>query len=275
MAEITAAMVKAFREKTGLPMLECKKALVEADGDQERAIDLLRKSGKKTMEQRSGRDTECGRIFIYTSPNGKTAMVEILCESAPVANNNEFVALGEGMAQQLAEGPGASTPEELKAQNFPGKSETIQTIFDDLVNKIREVFKFQRLVLIESKVGCYVHHNNAIGVVLEIDGENPELASNICMHVASMNPKALSPADLSADMIAKEREIAWEQTKAQNAGKPDNLIEKIVDGRVKAMLSEICLVDQPFVLDTSKTVAQAATEGGISLKKIHHWLLGK
>ena len=277
MAEITAAMVKAFREKTGLPMMECKKALVEAEGDQEKAIELLRKAGKKTMEKRSGRDTEAGRIVVYTAPNGKTAMIELLCETAPVANNGEFIALCEGMAKQLAEGPGAATPEELLAQPFPGKSETIQTVFDDLVNKIREVFKFKRIFLTDAKVGTYVHHDNAIGVVLEIEGENPELASNICMHIASMKPKALSKDDLSPEMITKEREIAMEQTKTEpkNAGKPANILEKIVEGKVHAALSEICLVDQPFVLESAKSVGQAAKDGGLNLKNFQLWFLGK
>ena len=277
MAEITAAMVKAFREKTGLPMMECKKALVEAQGDQDKAIELLRKAGKKTMEKRSGRDTEAGRIVIYTAPNGTTAMIEVLCETAPVANNGEFIALCEGMAKQLAEGPGAATPEELLAQNFPGKNETIQTVFDDLVNKIREVFKFKRILRTDAKVGSYVHHDNATGVVLELEGENAELASNICMHIASMKPMALSKEDISAEKIEKEREIAKEQTEKdpKNAGKPANILEKIIEGKVHAALSEICLVDQPFVMESAKSVGQAAKDGGLELKKFHLWLLGK
>jgi len=275
MAEITAAMVKAFREKTGLPMLECKKALAEADGDQDLAIELLRKSGKKTMEKRQDRTTEAGRIVVYTAPNGVTAMIEVLCETAPVTNNAEFIALCEGMAKQLAEGPGAATADELLDQQFPGRSETIRTVFDDLVNKIREVFRFNRFLRTSSKVGTYVHHNNAIGVVLEVEGDNAELASNICMHIASMNPKALAEADLDPALVDKEREIAMEQTKAQNAGKPENILEKIVEGRVKAILKEICLVDQPYVLDTTKSVGQAAADGGLKLTKMHHWLLGK
>ncbi len=277
MAEITAAMVKEFRNKTGLPMMECKKALVEAEGDQEKAIEILRKSGKKTMEKRADRETGAGRIAIYKAPNGVTAMVEVLCESAPVTNNDEFIGMIEGMAKQLAEGPGAATTDELMAQNFPGKDVTIQTVFDDLVNKIREVFRFTRLLRVEGNVGTYVHHDNAIGVILEVEGDNQELANNICMHIASMNPKALCPADLSPEMIAKEREIAMEQTKndPKNSGKPANILEKIVEGRVKSTLAEICLVDQPFVMESSKSVEQAAKDGGLKLKKFHHWLLGK
>ena len=275
MAEITAAMVKEFRNKTGLPMMECKKALVEADGDQEKAIEIIRKAGKKTMEKRADRETEAGRIAIYKGANGVTAMVEVLCESVPVTKNAEFIEMIEGIAKQLAEGPGAATPDELMEQNFPGKDSTIRVVFDDLVNKIREVFRFTRLLRVEGNVGTYVHHDNAIGVVLEVEGDNPELANNICMHIASMNPKALSKDDLSPELIAKEREIATEQTRSVNAGKPENIIAKIVEGRVNATLAEICLADQPFVMDSSKKVSQAAKDGGLTLKKMHHWRLGK
>ena len=275
MAEITAAMVKEFRNKTGLPMMECKKALMEAEGDQEKAIEIIRKAGKKTMEKRSDRETEAGRIAIYKGANGVTAMVEVLCESAPVTKNAEFIEMIEGMAKQLAEGSGAATPEELMVQNFPGKDVSIQTVFDDMVNKIREVFRFTRLLRVEGNVGTYVHHDNAIGVVLEVEGDNIELADNICMHIASMNPKALCKEDLDPAMIAKEREIALEQTMNANAGKPQNIIDKIVDGRVKATIAEICLADQPFVMESSKSVAQAAADGGLKLKKMYHWKLGK
>ncbi|MBO7708680.1 MAG: translation elongation factor Ts [Thermoguttaceae bacterium] len=275
MAEITAAMVKEFRNKTGLPMMECKKALVEADGDQEKAIEIIRKAGKKTMEKRADRETEAGRIAIYKGAGGVTAMVEVLCESAPVTKNAEFIEMIEGIAKQLAEGPGAATVEELMAQNFPGKDAAIQVVFDDLVNKIREVFRFTRLLRVEGNVGTYVHHDNAIGVVLEVEGDNAELADNICMHIASMNPKALNKGELSPELIAKEREIATEQTKAANAGKPENIIAKIVEGRVNATLAEICLEDQPFVMDSSKKVGQAAKDGGLTLKKMHLWHLGK
>ncbi|MDD3588278.1 MAG: translation elongation factor Ts [Thermoguttaceae bacterium] len=269
MAEITVAMVKAFREKTGLPMMECKKALVEAQGDEELAIELLRKAGKKTMEKRSGRETEAGRIAVYTAPNGVTAMVELLCESAPVANTPEFVALLDHIVKQLAEGPGAATADELLAQG------NLKLEFDDLVNKIREVFRLTRILRVEGKTGTYVHHNHGIGVVLEIEGDNTEMADNICMHVASMAPKAICKEDVDPAVLAKEREIVTEQTKTLNSDKPDNIIAKIAEGRLKTFLSQICLLDQEFVMDTSKTVGQAAKDAGIVIKKMHHWILGK
>ncbi len=269
MAVITAAMVKAFREKTGLPMMECKKALVEADGNEDLAIELLRKAGKKTMEKRSGRETEAGRIAAFTTPSGVTGMVELLCESAPVANTAEFIALVNGLAKQLAEGPGAATPDELLDQN------NLRQEMDDLVNKIREVFRLTKILRVEAQNDIYVHHNSAIGVVLEYDGDNKPLAHSISMQIAAMNPKAICEDELNPAEVAKEREIVTEQTKNTMVGKPENIIEKIVEGRMKTYFAQACLLDQEFIDDSSKTVGQAAQEGGVSVKKMHHWVLGK
>ena len=275
--EISAATVKAFRDKTGLPMMDCKKALVEANGDEEKAIEILRKSGAKTMAARTDRETEAGRIALFTDPNKQvTAMVELLCESAPVSNTDEFIALVNGLAQQLAAGPGAKTPEELLAQPFPGKpGVTLQHFYDDLVNKIREVFRLTRIVRIEGPCGAYVHHNAGIGVLLPLEGSNVELGKDISMHVASMKPKALSEADLDSAIVQKERDLILKQVQEQSQGKPENVIQKIVDGKMKAFLAEQTLMGQPFVKDAAKTVAQVCDEGKIKIKKMIHWILGQ
>jgi len=265
MADITAAMVKSLRDKTQLPMMECKKALQQADGDEEKAIEILRKSGKAKMGSRTDRETAEGRIATYTAANGATAMIEILCESAPVAGNAGFVALADALAKQLAEGPGAATPEELLAQG------DLQLQFDDLMNKIREVFKVKRILRVEGKVGTYVHHDAKHGVVLQVEGDNTELANNIAMQVCAMNPQAVNADDLDPAVLQKEREIAEEQTRNQNVGKPDNIIAKIVEGRVKAVLKEICLEDQAYIIDSTKSVGQVAKEGGLTLKKFYRW----
>ena len=274
--EITAAAVKAFRDKTGLPMMECKKALLEANGDEAKAIEILRKSGKKTMEGRTDRETEAGRIAVYTDPkSGVSAMVELLCESAPVANTEEFVALVGALARQLAEGPGAKTADELLDQPFPGKSTTIRHEYDDLINKIREVFKLNRMARIAAPCGTYVHHNNAVGVLVEYEGAKVDVARDVCMHVASMRPKVFSKDDLDQTMLAKERELVTEEVKQNNANKPANIIDKIVEGRMKTFIAESCLLDQPFVKETSKTVAQYASDNGVKLKSFVHWTLGR
>ena len=275
MAEITAAQVKKFRDRTGLPMMECKKALQEANGDEEAAIELLRKAGKKTMEKRSDRETGAGRIAIYTDPaTGTTAMVELLCESAPVTQNEEFIALVNNMAKQLATGSGAADGDALMKQNTPGKSTPLQQDFDDLMNKIREVFKVGRIKRIAGDCASYLHHNAAVGVLLKIVGKDLALARDICMHVASMKPKALKQSDLPADVVEKERQMIAEEVKENNVGKPDNIIEKIADGKLKAFLAECCLLDQPFVKDPSRTVAQVCKDGNIEVVEMVHWVLG-
>lgn len=268
MAEITAAMVKSLRDKTQLPMMECKKALQQAEGDEEKAIDILRKSGKAKMGSRTDRETAEGRIAIYQGASA-TAMIEILCESAPVAGNEQFVLLANNIAKQLAEGPGAATPEELLAQG------DLQLQFDDLMNKIREVFKIKRIVRVEGSVGTYLHHDARIGVILEVEGDNAELANNICMQIGAMNPQAVSADDLDPAILQKEREIAEEQTRNANAGKPDSIIAKIVEGRIKAVLKEICLEDQSYIIDPNKTVGQVAKEGSLKLIKFNRWGIGR
>jgi len=275
--EISAATVKAFRDKTGLPMMDCKKALVEAQGDEEKAIEILRKAGAKTMAARTDRETEAGRIAIFTcATTGATAMVELLCESAPVANTAEFIELVNGLAQQLATGLGAATAEELLAQPFPGKSGmTLQEFYDDLVNKIREVFRLTRIARIVGPCGAYVHHNAGIGVLLPLEGDNVELAKDVSMHVASMKPKALSEGDLDSAIVQKERELILEQVQEQSKGKPENVIQKMVDGKMKAFFAEHTLLGQPFVKDTTKTVAQVCEEGEIKIKEMIHWVLGQ
>ena len=275
--EISAATVKAFRDKTGLPMMDCKKALVEAKGDEEKAIEILRKSGAKTMAARTDRETGAGRIASFTDPTKQvSAMVELLCESAPVSNTEEFIALVNGLAEQLATGPGAKTAEELLAQPFPGKpGTTLQQFYDDLVNKIREVFKLSRLVRIDGHCGAYVHHNHAIGVLLPIEGTNTDLGKDICQHVAAMKPAALSETDIDPAIVKKERDLILTEVQEQSKGKPENVIQKIVDGKMKAFFAERTLLGQPFVKDSVKTVAQVCDEGKIKIKQMIHWVLGQ
>ena len=275
--EISAATVKAFRDKTGLPMMDCKKALVEANGDEEKAVEILRKSGAKTMAARTDRETESGRIALFFDTKKQvSAMVELLCESAPVANTAEFIALVNGLAEQLATGPGAKTPEELLAQPFPGKpGMTLKQFHDDLVNKIREVFRLTRIIRIEGPCGAYVHHNAGIGVLLPLEGTNTDLGKDISMHVASMKPQALSENDIDPAVVKKERDMILAEVQSQSKGKPENVLQKIVDGKMKAFFAERTLLGQPFVKDSAKTVAQVCEEGKIKIKEMIHWVLGR
>jgi len=278
MPEITAAAVKALRERTGLPMMDCKRALTEAGGDPEAAIEALRKAGKKLMGGRGDRETSAGRIAVYASLEpGVGAMVELLCESAPVANNQEFVDLARSLAEQLALGPGAATPEELLAQPSPGKpGQTLQQQFDDLTNRIREVFRLKRICRLNGPCGGYAHHNGGAGVLLQVEGGNAELAKDICMHIAAMRPSVVSRDDLDPKLVEKEREIA--ATAARNEGKPEKVIPKIAEGKLKDFYAQQCLAEQIHPNKEKyggETVGKLAAAAGMKLVRFVHWELGK
>jgi elongation factor Ts len=273
MPAITAALVKELRDETGLPMMDCKKALEEAGGDKAKATQNLRESGKKLMSIRADRATEEGRIAVYTSVSGKVgAMIELQCESAPVANNDEFKALASDLAQQLATGPGAATPDELWSQPSPTrKGKTLRDLKDDLENKIREVFRLARIVRVDTPAGGFVH-GAKIGVLVEVEGGSDEVAKEVAMHVAAMNPKAASKDALDPALVAKEREIQKERARAE--GKPENIIEKMIEGRMGNFYAEHVLEEQPFVRDPATTVGALAKQGGMKVKRFTRWALG-
>jgi len=278
MAEVSAAAVKTLREKTGLPMMDCKRALAEAGGDPEAAIELLRKSGKKTMEKRVGRETSAGRIAVCASLDPAVgAMVELRCESAPVANNEEFIALAQDLARQLALGPGAASADELLSQPSPGKAgKTLREQFDDLTNRIREVFRLHRICRIDGPCGGYAHHNGGSGVLLQIEGGNAELAKDVCMHVAAMRPTVVSRDDVDPALVEKEREIA--ATAARNEGKPEKVVLKIAEGKLKDFYAQQCLAEQIHPNKEKyggKTVGVLAKAAGMKLARFVHWELGK
>ena len=274
MAEITAAMVKKLRDDTQLPMMECKKALNEAGGDMEAAKQALREAGKKFMGKRQDRSTDEGRIGVYASvADGVGAMIELQCESAPVANNEEFVQLANDLAEQLATGPGASTADELWSQPSPSKSGmTLEEQRDEIQNKIREVFRLARLERIDSACGAFVHMAK-IGVLLEVQGGSDELAKDVSMHVAAMNPQAATKADLDADLVAKERATLSEA--ARKEGKPENIIEKMIEGRMRNFYAEHVLEEQPFVRDEKQSVGALAKAGDMKLVRFVRWQLGE
>ena len=278
MAEISAAEVKSLRERTGLPMMDCKKALQEAGGNAEAAIELLRKAGKKTMEKRVGRETSAGRIAVFADMTaGAGTMVEIRCESAPVANNEEFIGLANDLARQLATGPGAATPDELLGQRSPGKpGRTLKEQFDELVNRIREVFRLGRIVRLEGTCGGYAHHSGGVGVLLQVEKGNAELAKDICMHIAAMRPSVVSRGELDPALVEKEREILGEA--ARREGKPEKIIAKMVEGRLKDFYVERCLRDQPHANKDKyggQTIGQLADAAGMKIIRFVHWELGK
>lgn len=274
MPAISAALVKELRDETGLPMMDCKKALEEAGGDKAAATQKLRESGKKLMSIRSDRATEEGRIGIYTSVSGKVgAMVELQCESAPVASNTEFVQLANDLAKQLATGPGAKTPDELWDQPSPSvKGKTLRDIKDDLENKIREVFRLARIVRVDASTGGFVHMGK-IGALIEVEGGDDELAKEVALHTAAKNPRAATKDSLDPELVAKEKEIQKER--ARKEGKPENIIEKMIEGRMGNFYAEHVLEEQPYVRDETQTVGALAKKGNMKIKRFIRWALGE
>lgn len=275
MPEITAATVRALRERTGLPMMDCKKALTECQGDEEAAVDWLRKQGLKTMEKRSGRETSFGRMGLYTGLQAKTGgMVELKCESAPVAGNEEFVQLAQDLAKQLATGPGADSADALLDQPSPSKAgKTLREQRDDLMNRIREVFNIGRMIRFEGACSGYSHNSGTVsGVLLEVKGSSEEAARNICMHVAAMRPKSLSIEELDPTVVARERAVLTEAARAE--GKPESIIDKMVEGRMRNFYAESVLREQPYVKDDKQSVGQYAKSEGLELVRFAHWELG-
>jgi len=275
MAEITAAMVKSLRDSTQLPMMECKKALAECEGDMEAAKQKLREAGKKFMGKRQDRSTEEGRIAFYGKSDASSgAIVELQCESAPVAGNEDFIQLANDLAEQLATGPGAATPEELWAQPSPSRDGlTLDEQKEELQNKIREVFRLARIERIDGTCGGYVHHDAKSGVLLQVEGGNDELAKEVSMHIAAMKPLAIRKEDLDPTEVDKERAVLTEA--ARKEGKPENIIEKMVEGRLRNFFAERVLEEQPFVKDESQTVGKFAKTGGMKLVKYIRWQLGE
>lgn len=275
MTAITAGAVKALREKTGLPMMECKKALTESNGDEEKAILWLRENGKVKMLNRTDRTTEFGRVGIFID-GSQGAMVEFKCESAPVTQLDEFISLCDDLARVYATNPSITTAEELLAQPSTIKpGQTLGDLKDDMFNRIREVFNIGRLVRVDSKCAGYSHNSSTVsGVLVELEGDNEAAGRDIAMHIAAMNPTVLSKDDLDPAVVAKERAILKAAAQNENEGKPENIIDKMVDGRLRSFYAQVALLEQPFVKEPKQTVAQYAKESGITVKGFTHWVIG-
>ncbi|MCO6455968.1 MAG: translation elongation factor Ts [Pirellulaceae bacterium] len=276
MAEITATAVKQLREKTGLPLMDCKQALTQSGGDEDGAIKWLRERGAQVLSKRSDRETSFGRFGVYASVDKPTgAIVELKCESAPVTQNDEFIGLAQDLARQLAEGPGATTADELLDQPSPSQpGKTLREQRDELFNRIREVFNVGRLQRLESPCGAYSHNASTVsGVLLAVSGGSDAAARDVCMHVAAMRPSALNAQELDPKEIEAERQILREA--ALKEGKPASIVDKMVEGRLRNFFAEKVLLEQPFVKDDKQTVGQYAKSQGMEIKQFVHWELGK
>ena len=276
MSNITAADVKQLRERTGLPLMDCKKALAAAGGDQDKAVEELRKRGQQVAEKRADRETAFGRFGIYCGTDkSHGAIVELKCESAPVAGQEEFVQLANDLAQVLATGPGAATADELLDQASPSKEGmTLREQKDELFNRIREVFNVGRMHRFDTATGGYSHNLGTVaGVLVSVEGGDDDTAKDVSMHIAAMKPAALSVDELDADEVSKERELLREA--ALKEGKPENIVDKMVEGRLRNFFAERVLLEQPFVKEDKMTVKQLADSKSMKIQGYVHWVLGE
>ncbi len=249
---ITAAMVKELRERTGSGMMECKKALVETNGDMEKAIENMRKSGLAKADKKSGRTAAEGTIGIKISDDGKTAaMVDVNCETDFVAKGDDFTNFVNDVATVLLTND-VENIEQLAELKLPG-GETVDEARRALIAKLGENITIRRFVkyVAEGGVGSYLH-GSKIGVIVELAKADDALGKDIAMHVAAINPAHVSEKDVPQQMIDKEKEIFSAQ--ALESGKPAEIVEKMITGRIKKFLAEITLEGQPFVKDDKTTV---------------------
>ncbi len=267
---VTAALVKELRERTGAGMMECKKALVETNGDMEAAIELLRKSGLAKADKKAGRVAAEGKV-VEALAGGNAVLVEINSETDFVAKDENFSAFADKVAQ-VALALDSDDVEALKAADLDGQ--TVEEARQALVAKIGENVQVRRLTRIDSTgvIGSYVH-GGRIGVLVELEGGDAELARDLAMHVAALSPAYATADDVPADVLAKEKEILVAQ--AQDSGKPPEIIEKMVEGRLRKYLAEITLVGQPFVKDGDITVGKLLEQKGASVKGFSRLAVGE
>ena len=268
MAEITASMVKELRERTGAGMMECKKALTENNGDIEAAADWLRKTGLAKADKKADRVAAEGKIGMAQSP-GKAVLVEVNSETDFVAKDGNFTGFVDAVAQAALD---ASDIEALKAAKIG--EETVEATRAAVIAKVGENVQVRRMARIDSAntIGAYVH-GGRIGVLVEVKGGNDDLARGIAMHIAAMNPPYISPAHVPAEFVEREKEIALAQVK--DSGKPAEILEKMISGKIAKTVSEITLTGQPYVLNTDQTVEVALKAAGAEVLRFERLAVGE
>lgn len=266
---MSAAQVKELRERTGLGLLECKKALAEASGDIEAAIETLRKSSGMKAAKKAGRTAAEGIVAIQSAPDGSlAAMVEVNSET-------DFVARDENFLNFVQTVVGTAFEQRNNDITLLAGGE-IEEARQALVQKIGENISVRRVVVHEASagvVGGYVHGNNRIAVVVSLKGGNAELAKDVAMHVAAVNPQVVSPDQMAEEVVAKEREIYTAQ--AQESGKPAEIVEKMIDGRIRKFLSENSLTEQAFVKDPDTTVGKLVSAAGAEIVGFSRFEVGE
>jgi elongation factor Ts len=268
-------MVKELRERTGAGMMECKKALVEAGGDMEAAVELMRKSGAAKADKKASRTAAEGVIAVARSDDGRAlAIAEINCETDFVAKDENFRAFADQVARTALEAAPADVAA-LMELPLSGAGQTVEAARLDLVNKIGEnvqVRRFERIEVQGDHLGVYLH-GTRIGVVVDLEGGDETLARDIAMHIAASRPMCVAEEDVPAEVLEKEKEILTAQ--AQDSGKPPQIVEKMVQGRLKKFLSEVTLLGQPFVKDPDKSVGKLLREAGAKVKRFLRFEVGE
>lgn len=274
MAQITAALVKELRERTGAGMMDCKKALTAVEGDMDKAIDFLREKGLAAAAKKAGRIAAEGVVGSFVSAGGKIgAIVEVNCETDFVAKTDGFKALVEKIAAHIVATKPADV-EALLASELDGQ--TVEALVTASVAKIGEKISVRRFALYEAPEGvvaAYIHGGGKIGVIVELKGGNAELGKDVAMHVAAANPSYLERSQVPAAELEHEKEVLSEQ--AKNEGKPEKIIEKMVMGRINKYYKEVCLVDQEFVKDPDQTVGKLVKAAGAEVLAFSRFQLGE
>ena len=265
MANISAQLVKELREMTGAKMMDCKKALVETEGNIEKAVEFLREKGLADAAKKSGRVAAEGIVKTYISAdNKKGSVLEFNCETDFVAANEEFIAFADKLAQMVVE-TSAATVEELLNEKFDGEA-TVSDSLKALIAKLGEnmtVRRFTKFSIENGIVKSYIHGGGRIGVLVEVACEKDsevldEVAKEVCMQIAAANPLFLGKDDVDTESMEKEKEIY--RVQALNEGKPENIVEKMVVGRIQKYFKEVCLLEQPWVKDGDKSITKFLEE---------------
>jgi elongation factor Ts len=282
MSSISPAAVKALRDKTNAPMMECKAALVAAGGDMEKAIDHIRSKFAAIMTKKGEREAAEGRVAVVIDPATKAgAILEMRCESAPVAKNDLFVNLANDIVKHIA-AKNPATTEEMLAQPFVGDpKKTVNDRILEVGGLIRENMKPARFKRLTGVLGGYVHHDGTNGVLLQVTGKDSAdetLLKDLCLHIAATNPVAARQEDVAPAVLEKERAFAKQQAEEQGKGKPPDIVAKIAEGKLKTWLKENVLLDQAFVKDTSKnpkTVGELLKGAGLQLGTFVRYKVGE
>ncbi|MBT8118333.1 MAG: elongation factor Ts [Gammaproteobacteria bacterium] len=273
--QITASMVKELRERTGSGMMECKKALQEAGGDIDVAIENMRKAGMAKADKKSGRVAAEGRVVIKISDDGKSAaVVEVNCETDFVSGGDDFLSFVDAIATTALKNKPADIAA-LSEMTLEGSSETVEEARKAKIAKIGENMQLRRFELLETDAGTFGSylHGSRMGVLVEMENGNDELIKDIAMHIAASNPLCVSEAEVPADVLEKEKEILRAQ--ALESGKPADIVEKMLTGRIRKYLAEITLLGQSFVKDPDKTVETLLSDAGATVNRFVRYEVGE